>query len=167
MAHSGVPSSFLIPESEGALHCACAPPVQVMEQPAQPLVAPTLHEVGSGGGAAGAGCCGPRCWTRSLRLRPRPPRRCGFRSCRTSHGPAWRRRPTRWRLSYIGDRGRGRLRMPQVGRVLGLLRRIGRIAIIRATGRGNGGLSGGGGYECRCTNESYQKVTTSHVFSRK
>ena len=55
MAHSGVPSSFLIPESEGALHCACAPPVQVMEQPAQPLVAPTLQEVGSGGGAAGAG----------------------------------------------------------------------------------------------------------------
>ena len=52
MAHSGVPSSFLIPESEGALHTACLPPVQVMEQPAQPLVAPTVQEVGSGGGAA-------------------------------------------------------------------------------------------------------------------
>jgi|GEM_PF-3691421 len=53
--HSGFPSEPISGESAGSRHSAWAPPVQVMEQPAQPLVAPTLQEVGSGGGAAAAG----------------------------------------------------------------------------------------------------------------
>ena len=57
--HSGFPSEPISGESAGSRHSAWAPPVQVMEQPAQPLVAPTLHEVGSAGGGGGgrAGRC--------------------------------------------------------------------------------------------------------------